>query len=193
MSFVNLIRSLFWSPIVRGPLVVGFFLVGYFQSIHLPIISEHADPQLVVSVLSEVAKDNIENVSNPEFAYALAAEIVRVAAGCAATFLVSYVGCALALLFIARLRLNGHKSVQDFEANFEKISRRLSNDLLLKDAWLAYARTFVRDKTKDKTTQYFATVRPQGFFNASVARDQMFALRLMPSIPGYFVGLGTSC
>lgn len=190
MTLAKMVRWLFWSPIVRGPIVVGVFLAGYLQSIRLPIISEHANPQLVVSVLSEVAKDRIENVSNPEFAYALAAEIVRVAAGCAATFLVSYVGCALALLFIARLRLNGHKSVQDFEANFEKISRRLSNDLLLKDAWLAYARTFVRDKTKDKATQYFATVRPQGFFNASVARDQMFALRLMPSIPGYFVGLG---
>ena len=47
----------------------------------------------------------------------------------------------------------------------------------------------MREKSQNGT-RHFATVRPQGYFNASVARDHMFGLRLMPSIPGYFVGLG---
>jgi hypothetical protein len=189
VNFMNVIRWLFWSWIVRGPLVIAVFLAGYFLSVRLPIISEQSNPQLVAGVLSEVARNNIENVSRPEFAYALAAEIVRVAAGFAATFLVAYVGLVLGLLVIARLRLNGHKSLQDFEANFDKVSRILSDDLLLSDTWLAYSKTFVRDQSKNKV-QYFATIRPQGFFNGSVARDHMFGLRLMPSVPGYFVGLG---
>ena len=189
VNFTNVIRWLFWSWIVRGPLVIAVFLAGYFLSVRLPIISEQSNPQMVARVLSEVARNDIENVSRPEFAYALAAEIVRVAAGFAATFLVAYVGFVLGLLVIARLRLSGHKSVQDFEANFDKVSRILSDDLLLSDTWLAYSTTFVRDQTKDKV-QYFATLRPRGFFNGSVARDHMFGLRLMPSVPGYFVGLG---
>jgi methyl-accepting chemotaxis protein len=189
VTLAKIVRWVFWSPLVRGPLVVVVFYAGYVLSLRLPIISEQANPQLVAAVLSEVARNNIENVARPEFAYALATEIVRVAAGCALTFLVSYVGIVLALLFVARLRLSRQGSVQDFEANFEKVSKALSDDILVSDAWLAFGKTFVRDKTKDKV-KYFATGRPQAFFNASVARDHMFGLRLMPSVPGYFVGLG---
>lgn len=189
MTLTNVARWAFWSPLVRGPLVIGVFLAGYLLSLRLPIISEQANPPLVVAVLSEVARSNIENVSRPEFAYALATEIVRIAVGFAATFLVSYVSIVLALLFLARIRLSRQKSVQDFETNFEKVSKTLSDDLLVSDAWLAFAKTFVRDKVQDKV-QYFATSRPQTFFNASVARDHMFGLRLMPNVPGYFVGIG---
>ena len=189
MTLANIVRWIFWSPLVRGPLVIAAFFAGYVLSLRLPIISEQANPALVGSVLSEVARSNIENVARPEFAYALATEMVRVAAGFAVAFLFGYVGVALVLLFFARLRLSRQKSVQDFEANFGKISQTLSDDIFVNDAWLAFARTFVKDKTKD-TTRYFATARPQAFFNASVARNRMFALRLMPSVPGYFVGLG---
>jgi hypothetical protein len=76
---------------------------------HLPIISERANPTLVLEVLAQVAKNNIKNVSHPEFAYALGSEIVRIGAGIAATFLVSYVGVVMALLFIARIRLRARK------------------------------------------------------------------------------------
>lgn len=189
MTKANALRWIFWSPLVRAPLVVLVFIVGYEWSRHLPIISQQANPTLVSEVLAEVAKSNIENVSHPEFAYALASEIIRVGAGIAATFLVSYVAVVMALLFVARIRLSAQKNVKDFEANLESISRTLSNDLLIGDAWVAFSKTYVRDKIKDNV-QYFATSRPQAFFNSSVARENMFGLRILPSVPGYFVGVG---
>src|SRR5262249_23197257 len=45
------------------------------------------------------------------------------------------------------------------------------------------------DNVNDRVIR-FATARPQTFFNSTLAREHMFSLRLMPSIPGYFVGLG---
>ena len=134
MTLANVFRWVFWSPLVRGPLVIAAFFAGYVLSLRLPIISEQANPTLVASVLSEVARSNIENVARPEFAYALATEMVRVAAGFAVAFLIGYVGVALVLLFFARLRLSRQKSVQDFEANFGEISQTLSDDIFVNDA-----------------------------------------------------------
>jgi hypothetical protein len=84
-------RNLFWSPFVRAPIVIGCFLAGDALARHLPVISEHLNLTLVRQVLSEVFNDNIENVSRPEFASALASEIVSAAFGWAFAFLVAYV------------------------------------------------------------------------------------------------------
>jgi hypothetical protein len=188
-SWGRILRLALWSPPVRIIIFVVVFLGLYALSRNLPIISEQSNPPLVAEVLSEVARSNIENVSRPDFAYALASEIVRIAAGIAAAFLICHVGFVLALLLVARLRIGGVKTAQDFQAAFDKLSKEMSDDLLIGDAWTAYAKTFVREK-KQETVRHFAIIRPQVYFNASIARDHSFGLRLMPSIPGYFVGLG---
>jgi ABC-type transporter Mla subunit MlaD len=183
------LRLAFWSAPVRIALFSAVFLGGYAVSWRLPIVSEQANFALVSQVLAEVARSDIHNVSRPDFAYALACEIVRVGAGMAVAYLLCHVGFTLALLIAARYRVGKSETAQEFEARFDEISGVLSDDLLIGDAWRAYAKTFVREQ-RQNVTRHFATVRPQAYFNASVARDHMFGLRLMPSVPGYFVGLG---
>jgi ABC-type transporter Mla subunit MlaD len=177
----------FWSPPVRIVLFSGVFFWAYSVSWHLPIISAQSNPTLVSQVLAEVAQSDIHDVARPDFAYALACEIVRVAAGVSVAFLICHVGFTLALLNAARVRLA--RIGKEFTARFDDVSATLSGDFLIGDAWSAYAKTFVADRQQN-ALRHFATVRPQAYFNASVARDHMFGLRLMPSIPGYFVGLG---
>jgi methyl-accepting chemotaxis protein len=189
VNWDRILRLAFWSPPVRIVLFSAVFLGAYSISWRLPIISVQANFELVSQVLAEVARSDIRNVSRPDFAYALASEIVRVAAGVAIAFLICHIGLILALLVAARYRVGKANTAQDFQARFDEMSGALSNDFLLGDAWTAYAKTFVREQRQNEVRR-FATVRPQAYFNASVARDHMFGLRLMPSIPGYFVGLG---
>ena len=81
---------------------------------------------LVSQVLAEVARSDIENVARPDFAYALASEIVRVAAGVAVAVLICHVGFILALLIVARFRIGALKTAQEFEARFDEISAVLA-------------------------------------------------------------------
>jgi hypothetical protein len=52
-----------WSTYFRAPLFAGLFALGYWASLHLPIISEWANESLVVQVLSEVAAGHYDDVS----------------------------------------------------------------------------------------------------------------------------------
>ena len=182
-------KALFWSPFVRIPIVAVLFLAGDIVARHLPVISEHLDFTLVRQVLSEVSRDDIENVSKPEFAYALASEIVSAALGLAFAFLVAYVGAIRFALFLSKRKLSRHNNIRDFENNFDSISQSLATNPLIGDAWIGFVNTYVREDVKDKR-HYFSTVRPQAYFNVALAREHLFGLKLMPSIPGYFVGLG---
>jgi len=185
----SIVRWAFWSLPLRALLFVAIFLGAYGRSDRLPIISDYSNFARVVEVFGEASHSEMTNVSKPDFAYALASEIVRVAAGMAAAFLICHVCITLLLLLIARVRLVRIRTAKDFQGRFDEVSKMLADDFLIGEAWAAYAKTFVREQIKDQV-RHFATVRPQAYLNASVARDHMFGLRLMPSIPGYFVGLG---
>jgi methyl-accepting chemotaxis protein len=87
-------------------------------------------------------------------------------------------------LWVARFELQQFKAPTEFQEKFDNISQALSEDKLIGHAWNEYAKTCVREKT------VYATVRPQSFINPNIAREQLFGLKLMPTIPSYFVGLG---
>ena len=48
----------------------------------------------------------------------------------------------------------------------------------------------VRSKRGAVHTPVLSTVKPEIIFNAGIAREKLIGLKLLPSIPGYFVGLG---
>ncbi|WP_128935497.1 anti-phage ZorAB system protein ZorA [Bradyrhizobium zhanjiangense] len=181
--------KLVWSPFVRAPILIGIFVAFYVMSGHLPLIVEHANPILVREVLEEVTRSNIDNVSRPEFAYALASEIVRCAVAIAFALLLGDVVPVRFLLWRARRKVEKLKDQKEFEANYDALNQSLAIDPLIGAAWFAYSKTQVSEKVNGRVIR-FATVRPQSFFNSGLAREHMFSLRLMPSIPGYFVGLG---
>jgi len=180
---------LFWSPLIRAPILVGVFVAFYAMSAHVPLIVEHANSSLVREIFQEVARSNIDNVSRPEFAYALASEIVRCAVAIAFALLLGDVFPVRFLLWRARRKVEKLKDQKEFEANYDALNQSLAIDPLVGTAWFAYSKTHVSEKVNGRVIR-FATVRPQNFFNSGLAREHMFSLRLMPSIPGYFVGLG---
>jgi hypothetical protein len=68
---------------------------------------------------------------------------------------------------------------------FDKISDRLERNAVVRHGWRQFAATTIREGT---SVRY--TVRPQSFINLADARGELFGLKMMGSIPGYFVGLG---
>ena len=91
-----------WSAYFRVPVCILVFALGYFISLHAPIISEWSNAQLVRDVLSDVSNGNINKIVTDErFAYALACMIVSTAAGIALIVLVMEVAYIRVALWLA--------------------------------------------------------------------------------------------
>jgi ABC-type transporter Mla subunit MlaD len=139
----------------------------------------------VHDVLREVANGDIEHVSERSFAFALSSGIVQIAIALAAAFFASHVVLIRANLRGARGFLGRTGDVSSFALTFDGISARLERDAIVGHGWRQFSATIIRD---ENAVRY--TVRPQTYINLADARGELFGLKMMSSIPGYFVGLG---
>jgi hypothetical protein len=140
--------------------------------------------QHVLDVLREVSAGHIEHVSEKTFAFALSSGIGQVAIALALAFLLSHVLLLRAALSDAKRSL-GRNDVASFAQAFDKVSDRLDRNAIVRHGWRQFEAATVRDNA---SVRY--TVRPQSFINMADARGELFGLKMMGSIPGYFVGLG---
>jgi hypothetical protein len=72
-----------------------------------------------------------------------------------------------------------------FAQAFDAISGRLERNAVVGHGWRQFTATVIRE---DHVIRY--TVRPQTYINLADARGELFGLKVMGSIPRYFVGLG---
>jgi hypothetical protein len=173
-----------WSPIFRVPAFIALFAAGYWLSSHLPVLSSKSNLQGVGSAFVDIGQGNLEPVSNAEFAYALACSIVSTASGLAFAMLVLNLLAIRLSLLLAMRPLGRPKSPQEFKIAFDLVNHKLQDHALIGHAWTEFEKTCVRDVLIRRT------IRPLSLINSGVARERLFGLRLMPTIPGYFVGLG---
>jgi len=178
----------FWSTYFRAPACALVFVLGYLVSLTFPIVSEWSNGRLVLAVLSEVANGYFENVSEPKFAYALACVIVSSATGIALVFLVLHVLFIRLSLWLAQRPIAITNSKKEFKENFESIRQFLLEDPLIGFAWDEYSKTCVR--SGKETDPVYSMVRSQTLLNVGLARERLTGLKLLPTIPGYFVGIG---
>jgi hypothetical protein len=75
-----------------------------------------------------------------------------------------------------------------FLASRPSLRKALGGHPIIGDAWRAFDDTLIDPEFADEPLRY--TIRAQTFLNANVARDRLAGLKMMPSIPGYFVGIG---
>lgn len=173
-----------WSPTFRVPTFAALFAAGFWLSTYLPVLSGRSNLRLLRNVFAEIGRGNLDNVSNAAFAYALACAIVSAAAGLAFAMLILNLLAIRLSLFLGRRHLQGLRTEQEFKAAFDVVNHKLQAHSLVGHAWNEFARTCIRD------TLIRRTVRPLSLINSGIAREHLFGLRLMPTIPGYFVGLG---
>jgi hypothetical protein len=179
---------LLWSSYFRFPACILVFVLGYLVSTLFPIISDWSNGTLVLSVFSEVSAGRFESVSKPNFAYALASAIVSVATGMALVFFVLHVLFIRISLSLAQRSIANCSGPAEFKQHFSEISDSIRKDPLIGDAWDAYARTAI--KVGSKNEPIYMSVRPQSYINTSLARERLSGLKILSTVPGYFVGVG---
>ncbi|WP_461655672.1 anti-phage ZorAB system protein ZorA [Methylorubrum aminovorans] len=160
------------------------FLVGYALSYLLPILSSKSNLGLMIGVVQEVGRGDFGNVGHSEFAFALACAIVSTAAAIAFAMLFTHVVAVRASLRTARKELGASTTPKAFLQDFDRVNQRLREHPLVGHAWEEFAKTCMRKTAVVRTT------RPSAFLSPATARERLPGLKLMPTIPGYFVGLG---
>lgn len=163
---------LFWSSFTAALITLAEF-------------APYSKWQHVFDVLHEVSAGHIEHVSEKTFAFALSSGISQVAIALALAFFVTHVLLLRAALSGAKRSLGRASDVASFAQAFDNVSDRLDRNALVSHGWRQFAATTIRN---DTSVRY--TVRPQAFINLADARGELFGLKMMGSIPGYFVGLG---
>lgn len=181
---------------VLGSLRLALFwliptLVVVCTELYLPLV----DYRLASTTILDAVHGNIDLVSEPAFAYALAAILACFAAGLAVAFCLLHVLPVLFTLWGATRVLSVEQgrekkrteTRQNFAANFEKLNEKLESNWLIGHAWIEFEETLF---DKDSARAIGNTVRPQVFFNSGVARERLGGLKMMNAVPGYFVGIG---
>lgn len=163
---------LFWAIVVAGT------WKGY--SVLAPLGANEA-----ASVVVDAFHGDLTRVSTQSFAFSLAVGIGTSAlALLIAYFLLDAVLVRLAI-FSARRLIQRPASKAAFADGYEDIYRRMIRHPLLGHAWSVFDDTLIKANGAIKST-----VRPQALFGYSALREKLAGLKIMPSVPGYFVGVG---
>lgn len=174
--------AVIWNGIVR---FVLFWLLVALGLVALADVTPYANWGLVYAELREVGSGNISGIAEKHFAFALSSGIIQVALALAFALFVAHVLLLRAALYAAKRELGRTQDLQEFAAKFDTISERLRRNAVVGHAWHQFAGTAVRGDDAVRNT-----VRPQFFINLTDARERLFGLKMMGSIPGFFVGLG---
>lgn len=175
---------------------VAFWTIAFAAPKCASLFLSFVNPDLVLAKLFEaIHESNIEIVSKSDFAYALAGSLFFFAVGTGFAFFILHIAPPLRTLHVARRRVvdagggdgSGDARRTQFAANFQTLSQTLGDNWLIGHAWSGFEDTLVPE---DGGRTVGSTVRPQAFFNPSVARERLSGLKMMGAVPGYFVGIG---
>ncbi|MBB5045969.1 uncharacterized protein YukE [Rhodopseudomonas rhenobacensis] len=174
-----------WNGAIR--LLLFWSIVGttvYASSLTIPFLDF---PLIQKTIGAAVSTGHVEGLSSPEFAFALAFLIGVVALGLAVAYFVVHVVLFSLAISDATRRIKSARNSAQFSENFDAIDQRLAKHPLIGAAWRVFDQTMVRIPG---AKVIHATVRPGSLLNFGVAREQLAGLKMMGSIPGYFVGVG---
>lgn len=134
--------------------------------------------------------DTLASLSHHEFVYNLAYSIGSIAIGFITAFFIMHV-CAIAFsLKKMRKHIEKQKSRHDFAREYDQsIHKNLEYNRLIGHAWREFDETLIKpDMAAELVIRN--TVRPQSFINYNIAREKLIGLKMLSSIPGYFVAIG---
>ena len=193
------IRGILWHPVSRLLLFWGLFcavLVGIdkaFSDVNFILLGKRIllATDLAQGKLSEAGiEPALRQLSGTDFIFSLAYGVVSVAAAFALAFMICHVVVLAVSLWEARRIVNRHSTPEAFFAAYDSdIYHKLKSHPLLGASWREFGETLVAPKEYD--LQIFRnTVRPQSFINIGLAREKLVGLKMLSSIPGYFVAVG---
>jgi len=176
-------KSIWWRSLTRFVLFWIFFTACFAVLQHY---WSWVRPNLVFQVTLGAIAGDLERVSTQTYAFALASIITSSALSLIVAFGLTYAAIGSLSLRSARRVISERKG--DFAAHYEDIHEALRNHPIIGHAWAEFGETLI--PPPNNVGPYQNTVRPQSFFNMALGREQMPGLKMMSSLPGYFVGIG---
>lgn len=174
--------ALVWSGAFRFGL---FWIIVGTALAFIATVIPFANWSLVFSVMKDVGAGDISRVADKTFAFGLSSAIVQFALALAIGFFIAHVLLLRAALYDGKRELRRTRDTRDFAGQFDKISGSLRRNAVIGPAWREFEKTVVR-----QDDAVHNTIRPQAIINLSDVRERLFGLKMMGSIPGFFVGLG---
>mgnify|MGYP006425015571 CR=1 FL=1 len=152
----------------------------------------YAEP--ITNLMNSGAEVVFGKFKDKNFPLILAAGIVGVGLGLAIAYLLFLVAPVLIGLRSKLKWVTEYPDEQTFADDFDRISQKLKHDRLIGHAWSEFRETVLEpdmDSEGNLTPPVVRnTVRPHSFINAQHLQDHNVALRFMPHLPNYFVGVG---
>lgn len=173
-----------WNGIIRM-FVFWLILSGvvYAASLVLPFLNL----ALISQTIDLAVRGQLEGLSSQAFAFALATLIATTALGFVVAYFLMHVVLIRLAITDARRQITRQRTSIEFAERFDVIDRRLSHHPLIGQAWRAFDQTTFR---RTDSEQIQTTVRPGTLINIGNARERLTGLKMMGSVPGYFVGIG---
>jgi uncharacterized protein YukE len=168
-------RLVFFWLIVSGTV--------YAASLAIPIL----DFSLIFETLSRALNGQLEGLSSQAFAFALALLISAIALGFLFAYFIMHAVLINLAVADARRSITRERTGIEFAENFDAIHQQLSKHPVIGQAWRAFDQTTFR---KAGSAEIQTTIRPGALINIGNARERLVGLKMMGSVPGYFVGIG---
>jgi hypothetical protein len=165
----------FWAIVVGVVASLGYSL-------------PYLDLSPIIAAFDQLRAGDASGLSDRSFAYALAGSLAALALGLAVAFLVLHAFMISIAIGSARRWVEKSANRSAFVTDYDLIYQKLERHPLIGHSWREFDETLV--KRADHSTALRNTVRPQAFINFAVVREQLFGLKMMGSIPSYFVGTG---
>lgn len=191
--------SLFWNWFVR---LVAFWGATFGVVLALSFVLPPLDIGLIIERISNglallngqiganEAKAALDALSNTDFIFSLASLIFAAAIALIVTFGLLHVAAIIGSLYNLRRVVSRPKTRADFANEYDQsIYHQLEGSKLLGHAWREFDETLIKPSAGEPPL-IRNTVRPQSFIHFGTIRDRLFGLKMMASIPGYFVAVG---
>lgn len=165
---------------------IGFFGPLFLLESQVGVINS----SVALDILAELGRGSATRVSDQSFVFTIATWISCAAFG----FITAYLG-KFGIFLPLRIRsatvaIKIAKDRREFTDRYDAISSQVGSHAVVGNAWLEFDETLVKPEANTKVEVITNTVRPDVFLNSNLVRNHSFGLKMMPSIPGYFVGIG---
>ncbi|MGH2341206.1 anti-phage ZorAB system protein ZorA [Segnochrobactraceae bacterium EtOH-i3] len=174
--------SLLWRPAIR---IAGFWALAGLVAAGLTGAFAPLGPGAVLGIIIDAFGGDTAAVSTQPFAFSLAIAIGAAATGLALSYFVFHVVLVVWALGRARARVERTADAAAFAAEHAAIARAFARHPVIGPAWRRFDATLVTGGDVLSNT-----LRPQTFLSFSALKDRLSGLKIMPAVPGYFVGLG---
>lgn len=176
----------FWA-IIAGTV----FLLDMLTALDVRLIGERLAAIVPFFQGQVLAPGSVAGLSEQDFIFSLAGLLAAIGVGLLLAFVALH---AIAIRFALWRVGQSFQAYKDDRLAFAKaydsdIYPKLRVHPLIGHAWREFDETLLKGEV-DKGGPIGNTVRPQSFINYGLVRERLMGLKMIGSIPGYFVGVG---